>query len=140
MILRRLTGWSLIATGAIVAVHTIVEPLYHVTTETEPFSPLWYLLDALMAIAIAVGVVFVGARKVRLDTDADLKEFLTVNTQFYGLLFIGILFYWNWFVTLSPGYTTPGSDTVALVWMLIDGALPLLLAAIGVHLARQPGG
>ena len=37
--LKRVIGVYLIAVGAIVAVHTIIEPLYHTSTEAAPYTP-----------------------------------------------------------------------------------------------------
>ena len=64
------------------------------------------------------------------------RDFLAANTLFYGLLFIGILFFFNWFNLLSPAYTAVGPDAVSVVWALIDAALPLLLGAQGLSLLR----
>ena len=64
------------------------------------------------------------------------RDFLAANTLFYGLLFIGILFFFNWFNLLSPAYTAVGPDAVSVVWALIDAALPLLLGALGLTLLR----
>ena len=41
---------------------------------------------------------------------------------------------------MTSGLTAPGSDTVALVWMLVDGALPLLFGGVGVHLGGSEAG
>ena len=59
------------------------------------------------------------------------REFLSANTLFYGFLFVGILFFWNWFGSLSPDFTAVGTDAVSLVWAFIDAALPLLSGVMG---------
>ena len=54
---KRIIGSVLIVIGVTVAVHTIVEPLYHVSSEAHPYSPLWTILDPLMGLAIVLGLV-----------------------------------------------------------------------------------
>ncbi len=63
------------------------------------------------------------------------SQFLA-NTLFYGFLFVGILFFWNWFNLHSPAFTAIGDDTVSLVWISVDAILPLLTGAMGMHLVR----
>ena len=65
------------------------------------------------------------------------REYLAANTQFYGFLFVGILFFWNWFNLLSSDYSAVGADAISLVWAFIDAALPLLTVAMGLHLAQR---
>ena len=45
--LTRIVGGVLLATGAVVAVHTIIEPLYHVSSTASPYSPMWRIIDPL---------------------------------------------------------------------------------------------
>ena len=37
---KRIIAVYLIAVGAIVAIHTIIEPLYYTSTETDPYQPV----------------------------------------------------------------------------------------------------
>ena len=64
------------------------------------------------------------------------REFLAANTLFYGFLFVGILFFWNWFNLHSPAFTALGPETVSLAWAFIDAALPLLCGTMGFSLIR----
>lgn len=141
---KRIIGSVLIVIGVTVAVHTIVEPLYHVSSEAHPYSPLWTILDPLMGLAIVLGLI-VGYPRMKhagsAGPDAPVTwERLAATTTFYGLLGVGILFFWSWFNTMSisadfaPG---KGENVSALVWMLIDTLLPLLLGATGVSLLRD---
>lgn len=138
--LKRLSGIFLVLVAIAVAVHTIVEPLYHVSGQGQPYSPLWDILDPLMALAIALGVLFGYRRKKAADraggSAAVTREFVAANVQFYGFLCVGILFFWNWFILFSPTFTAAGADTISLVWILIDATLPLLTGAMGMFLLR----
>lgn len=138
--LKRIIGVYLIAVAVIVAVHTIIEPLYHTSTESDPYTPNWGYINPLMAIAVALSLVLSYGCKRRADRegrDAPVtRYYLAANTLFYGFVFIGILFFWNWFNYVSPGFTAVGDDTITLVWGLIDAALPPLLGAMGMCLLR----
>ena len=139
--LKRLSGIFLVLVAIAVAIHTIVEPLYHVSGQGQPYSPLWEILDPLMALAIALGVLFGYSRKKAADREGGsaevTREFVAANVQFYGFLFVGILFFWNWFILFSPTFTAAGGDTISLVWILIDATLPLLTGAMGMFLLRS---
>ena len=137
--LRRIAGIVLIVVGVVVAVHTVVEPLYYVSTEASPDSPIWSIIDPFQALAVALGVIFGYIRKRGVDLEGGApitREFLEANTLFYGFLFVGILFFWNWFNIQSPAYTAVGTDTVSLLWGFINAALPLLSGAMGLSLLK----
>ena len=140
---KRIVGFALIAMAVVVVVHTVIEPLYHVSSESAPYSPLWEILDPLMVLAVLLGLIFAYARKTRVDSEgadaAVTREFVIANALFYGLLFVGILLLWNWFNLLSPAFTAVGPETVSLVWIAIDASLPVLLGGMGVFLARGGG-
>lgn len=142
--LRQVIGAVLILIGALVAIHTVVEPLYHVSSQASPYSPVWSTINPLMALAIVLGLIFGGMRKQEVDREGGeapvTRAFLAANTIFYGLLFIGILFFFNWFNLLSPAYTSVGPDAVSAIWAVIDAALPLLLGAQGATLLRGKAG
>ena len=136
--LKRITGAYLLLVAVAVAAHMVVEPLYYVSTEADPYSPFWNILNPFMALAIALAVVFGYLRMKRVGRgggDAPVtRGYLCANTLYFGTIFIGLLFFWNWFNLWSPGFTAAGPETVSLTWALIDASLPLLLGATGVHL------
>ena len=137
---RQIVGAVLILIGIVVAVHTVVEPLYHASSQASPYSPIWSYINPLMALAILLGLIFGCMRKREVDREGSAapvtRDFLAANTLFYGLLFVGILFFYNWFNLLSPAYTAMGPDAVSVVWAVIDAVLPLLLGAQGMTLLR----
>ena len=139
--LKQIVGVVLILTGALVAIHTVIEPLYHASSQASPYSPNWSTINPLMALAIVLGLIFACMRKQEVDAEggsaAVTRDFLAANTIFYGLLFIGILFFFNWFNLQSPAYNAVGPDAVSVIWAVIDAALPLLLGAQGMTLIRS---
>ncbi len=44
---RRIVGVVLIVTAVVVAVHTVIEPLYYTSTEASPYSPHWGKINPL---------------------------------------------------------------------------------------------
>lgn len=138
--IRPIAGVILVAAGIVVGVHTIIEPLYHVSSEANPYSPVWGFINPLTALAIILGVIFSYLRTRAIAGEGGgapiSRAYLAANVQLYGFLFVGILYFWNWFNLLSPGFTAIGAGPVSLVWAFIDAALPLLSVPMGLYLAR----
>lgn len=135
--LKKICGLYLFAVAVLVAVHTVVEPLYHASGPGQPYSPFWTIVNPLTALAIVLGAVFSYTRKAGAGGETVTREFLVANTLYYGFLFVGIMFFWNWFNLLSPAFTAIGEDTVSLVWIVVDAGVALLAGATGIHLLRS---
>ena len=67
--LRRIIGAALIVIASVVAVHMIVEPLYHASSEASPHSPIWSIIDPFMALAVVLGTIFGYIRKRGVDRE-----------------------------------------------------------------------
>ena len=136
--LTRVIGVVLIVIAAIVAIHTVIEPIYHTSTETQPYSSNWNWINWLSAISIILGLIFGYIRMSRAGEGSG-PEFIAANTLFYGFLFIAILFFWNWFGISGFGQEFKGAstDVRSLVWILFDALHPLLSGAMGAHLLRS---
>ena len=142
MLMKRISGLVFVVTAVLVAAQTIGEPIYHVSSEAGAYSRwIWDTLNPLMMITIVLGVIFGYIRKMDVIDEDDgrviTREYLNANIQFYGFFFVGILFCWNWFNTLTPEYSAIGSDVSNLVWIVIDATLPLLAGTMGISLLRQ---
>ena len=137
--LKRIIGVVLILIAAIVAIHTVIEPIYHTSTEDQPWSSNWNWINPLSAISLILGLIFGYIRMSRAGDGSSVQEFVAANTLFYGFLFTAILFFWNWFGISGVGqdFTTISGDTRALVWILFDALHPLLSGAMGAHLLRS---
>lgn len=140
---KRIAGWGLIAVAFAVAIHTVIEPLYHVSTAAQPYSPFWMILDPFMVVALVAGTIFAYQHKRAVDREGNdvpvSRAYIAANTLFYGFLGVGILLFWSYLNLLNPGYAPTGPDAESVIWMLIDATLPLLLGAQGFHLIRSPG-
>lgn len=137
--IQRFFGVVLIVIAAIVAIHTVIEPIYHTSTPEHPYSRIWQILiDPLSAISIIVGLEFGYLRMRRTGGNSSIQEFIAANTLFYGFVFVAILFFWNWFGTCKAAkdFTAVSADVRSLVWTFFDALLPVLNAAMGIHLLR----
>ena len=136
--LKRVIGVVLILIAAIVAIHTVIEPIYHTSTEAQPYSSAWDWINWLTAISIILGLIFGYIRMSRAGEGSG-PEFIAANTLFYGFLFAAILFFWNWFgiQNFAKDFTTVSADTRGLVWIIFDAIHPLLSGAMGAHLLRS---
>ena len=137
--LKRIIGVVLILIAAIVAIHTVIEPVYHTSTEDQPWSSMWDWINPLSAISMVLGLIFGYIRMSRAGDGSSVQEFVAANTLFYGFLFTAILFFWNWFGISGIGqdFTAISVDTRGLVWILFDALQPLLSGAMGAHLLRS---
>ena len=139
--LKRLIGVVLIVVAAIVAIQTILEPVYHTSSTEEganPYSSAWDIINWLSAISIILALIFGYMRMRSVGEDSSVQEFIAANTLFYGFIFTAIIFFWNWFGILGIGsdFTAISPDTRSLVWILFDAILPPLNIAMGIHLLR----
>lgn len=137
--LKRVIGVVLILVAAIVAIHTVIEPVYHTSSEAQPYSSAWDWINWLTAISLILGLIFGYIRMSRAGESGSGPEFIAANTLFYGFLFAAILFFWNWFGISGVGqdFTAISADTRGLVWILLDALHPLLSGAMGAHLLRS---
>lgn len=138
--IKKIIGVVLIIIAAIVAIHTVIEPLYHTSTEENPYSPAWDYINYLSVIAIILGVIFSYIRLSKVGDNSSVQEFIAANTLFYGFMFAAILFFYNWFGKYNiETFTAIGAETRSIVWIIIDALLPLLNGALGAHLLRSGG-
>ena len=136
--LKRFIGVVLIVVAAIVALQTILEPVYHTSTDESPYSSAWDIINWLSAISIILGLIFGYTRMRRVGADSSVQEFIAANTLFYGFIFTAIMFFWNWFgiMDIASDFTAVSHGTRGLVWILFDAILPPLNIAMGIHLLR----
>ena len=136
--LKRFIGVVLIVVAAIVALQTILEPVYHTSTDESPYSSAWDIINWLSAISIILGLIFGYTRMRRVGADSSVQEFIAANTLYYGFIFTAIMFFWNWFgiMDFASDFTAVSHGTRGLVWILFDAILPPLNIAMGIHLLR----
>ena len=107
--LKRVIGVVLIVIAAIIAIHTIIEPIYHVSTEDSPTSSIWGYINPFSAISIILGLIFRLHSHEPRRREFERSKFIAANTLFYGFVCVGIIFFWNWF-----GISGIGQDFTAV--------------------------
>ena len=130
----RVAAAYLVLVGVAVAVHFIVTPFYH--AGDAPFT-LWRYMNWLIAPAVLITVVASYASKRRMDGEgsSDLKRYLEVNTVFYGSVAATIIFFWNWFLELTPANVSDHQ-----FWHVLGAALHILMVVAGLRLWSMPKG
>ena len=140
--IMKVIGVFLIIVAAVVAIHTVIEPLYYTSTEDQPYNDsVWLYINILSAISLVLGLLISYSRKNKIDDSSSVQEFITANALFFGFIIASVFFFWNWFGLINPGqdYAPTKSDTGSTVWIIFDAILPCLNGALGAHLLRSSG-
>ncbi|MDE0022705.1 MAG: hypothetical protein OXT69_15150 [Candidatus Poribacteria bacterium] len=142
--IHRIVGVFLIIVALIVAVHTVIEPLYYTSTDASPYSPQWTWINYITAVGVLIGILYALRRKrgARLEKDSPVTVgYLAANVVFYGFLFVGILFFFNWFGLFSVDrFTAVDPSAASIIWIIVDAGFPLLAGALGYSLCCGSSG
>ena len=140
---RQIIGIILIVIAAIVAIHTVIEPLYFDSSATASGynEPVWFVIDILSAIGCVMGVALGFLRKRAVDAEGGITwDRLAASVLFYGFVFAAIIFFWSWFNLLSPKFTAIEVAASNVIWILYDAIFPILAASMGVRIFKGTGG
>ena len=144
---KKLFGGYLIGVATVVAVWFIINSFF-----ADSFNTLnvWYTLDVLMVMGLAIALIFNYARKReeergREPGEAVSRRHLEVNTAFYLTAGITILFLHNWFSLLALGADTALgtgqgqslNHQAWVIWAVVDTLLPLVLGVTGCAMWRD---
>jgi peptidoglycan/LPS O-acetylase OafA/YrhL len=136
-------GWHiLVGVAVVVAVFFVINTF--LVNSLDVLS-IWYVLDILMVIGLALGLIFNYLRKreeaARSSDGAVTRGYLAANVAFYATAGITILFLHNWFTLLALGpalalgpNTLEGNQQAWIIWAVVDTLLPLTLGASGCAL------
>ena len=61
----------------------------------------------------------------------------SMNVTLYGIVAVGILYFWNWLNDLRPAFTAIGGDVITTTWTIVDVALLRRSAAMGVYMVKS---
>ena len=125
--LLRVAAAYVVLAGAAIAVHFIVTPFYH--AGDAPIMA-WHYMNWFIAPAVLVTLGASYAVKRRFDGEgsADLRRYLETNVVFYGSVAASIIYFWNWFLSLTPGNVPDGQ-----FWSVLGAALPILMVVAGLR-------
>ena len=137
--LRMLGGAYMVGLGLAVAVFFIINPFL---AESLEVADVWYVLDVLMAIGLALALVVNLARKWEDGKDgpdgAVTRRHLEVNVTFYLTAGITVLFLHNWFSLLALGSDSlDGNHQAWIIWAAVDVVVPMVLGVTGWRLWRK---
>ncbi len=134
--LKKLAGAYLVIVAVVVAVFFIINNLL---SDAIDVLSVWYVLDVLMVIGLALGLIFNYMAKREADGAGDgpgtFRRSLEANVAFYATAGVTILFLHNWFALLA-GISLEGNEQAWVIWAAVDTVLPLVLGATGCRLWR----
>ena len=97
---------------------------------------VWYVLDILMVIGLALAFNF--ARKLQVERDPDgatVRPYLEAKIAFYLTVSVTILLLHNWFSLLALGEDSlEGNHQAWINWAVVDVVPSLVLGATGYRL------
>ena len=137
-VLRMLIGLLLVFCGIAVSMQFILGPIYSDIGQAE--LAVWYYLDMLMAVSIAITVSVQLQRKRAADRirgDSLNRERLEANLMFFLSLVVAIWFFRNWFDFLSSSPIGDQSTATMVIWYILDPILAILVGLTGIRMWRN---
>ena len=139
--IKKLSGMYLIGVATVVAVWFIINTFF---VDSFSVSDVWYVLDILMVIGLAVALAYNFDRKRQMDAeshgDGITRRYLEANVAFYLTAGVAILFLHNWFSFLYNGAESlDGNHQAWVIWAVIDTMLPLTLGTTGCAMLKGSG-
>ena len=134
---RKLVGMYLVAVATVVAVWFIVNTLF---VNSFNVSDVWFVLDILMVVGLAVAVMFNYDQKRRENGrppgEPITRRYLEVNIALYLTLGITILFLHSWIAFLKLGLEADNHQAW-VIWAVVDTLLPLTLGVTGCRMLKD---
>ena len=136
--LRKPVGAYLVLVALAVAVFFVVNPLL---VDSIDVPGVWSVIDILMLIALALGLLFAYLGKQRFDAqqsgDGVSRAYLEANVTFFAVAAVTVLFLHSWFSLLAGGADSlDGNHQAWVIWAVVDTALPIVLGVLGCRLWR----
>ena len=140
--LQKLAGAYLVLLAIAVAVFFIINSFLVGSIDV---LTIWYVLDVLMLIGLAIALVYNYSRKSaegsRDPGEPVTRRYLEVNAAFFLTAGVTILFLHNWFSLLALGAEqslgggdAPVNHQTWVIWAAVDTLLPLTLGITGCRL------
>ena len=139
--IKKLSGMYLIGVAAVVAIWFIINTFF---VDSFSVTDVWYVLDILMVIGLAVALAYNFDRKRRMDAESQEaginRRYLEVNVALYLTAGVTILFLHNWFSFLYNGAESlDGNHQAWVIWAVVDTMLPLTLGTTGCAMLKGSG-
>ena len=138
--LKKLVGAYLVIVAVAVAVFFIINTFL---VDSLDVLGVWYVLDVLMLIGLALGLIYNYSRKKAVDDGEPdnpvNRGYFEANVAFFVTAGLAILFLHNWFALLAqgPDYLDNNHQAAWAIWAVVDTVLPLMLGVTGCHLWKN---
>ena len=137
--LKKLAGAYMVLVAVVVAVFFIISALLE---DSLDVLSIWYVLDVLMLIGLALALIYNYSRKSAVDRgdsgEGISRGYLEANAAFFITAGVTILFLHNWFALLANGGDwLDGNHQAWVIWAVIDTMLPIILGITGCHLWKN---
>ena len=133
--LRRPLALVLGLMSVVVLFHFLFNPFYEDTLDS---GSIWQVLNWVMAVGIIITLALTYARKREGGADDDTNTYICVNVAFYAAAVLAILFFWNWFDSLTAGEDGQ-SPTRGYYWVIVNTLFIVLLGTVSAHLWKDSG-
>ena len=127
---RKLVAVYLVALGAFVAGHFVLQAFYSGDVALD----MWTVLDWFIAVALVLtlAIALHEKRYAGHESDAPVtRSWITANVALYATYTIGLLFFYNWFQ-----FEWNGNSDDPQLWILIDVAVAILFVSTGARAWR----
>ena len=138
--LKKLVGVYLVGVAVVVAVYFIIN---NFLADSFDVLSVWYVLDVLMLIGLALALVFncASMREEGGRGETVTRRYLEVTTAFFVTAGVTILFLHNWLSLLALGPDSlNGNHQAWVIWAAVDTLLPLVLGVTGYRLWQESSG
>ena len=140
--IKKLAGAYLVLLAIAVAVFFIIN---NFLTDAIDVLTVWLVLDVLMLIGLAIGLIYNYGRKKAVDSGAEsdsvTRGYFEANAAFFVTAGIAILFLHNWFALLANGSDyLDGNHQAWVIWAVVDTLLPIILGITGCHMWKNSEG
>ena len=142
--LKKLAGAYMMLVAVVVAVFFIINTFL---ADSLDVLSIWYVLDVLMLIGLALALIYNYSRKSGVDggdsAEGVTRGYLEANVAFFVTAGVTILFLHNWFALLANGSDylgssgSDGNHQSWVIWAAVDTVLPIVLGVTGCHLWKN---
>ena len=123
---------GLLALG--VLLHFVFTPFYEDAVDT---GQMWDVINWFMAVGVILTLAVTCSRRKGAGGDSqNTNGYLCVTVAFYAAAVLAVLFFWNWFDSLTAGEEGQ-SQTRRNYWAIIDTLFVVLLGSVSAHLWKD---
>lgn len=117
-----------------VLLHFVFTPFYEDLVDT---AQMWDVINWFMAAGVILTLVVTCARRKNAErVGQGSNAYICVSIAFYAAAVLAVLFFWNWFDSLTAGEEGQ-SQTRRNYWAVINTLFVVLLGSVSSHLWKD---